>query len=153
MLYYSKLLFDLFETWTFRKTKNYWFSFSNKKYPAHWSLGTFQNSTFPSIFIQENITVKKRNVLFLRAPSNFNELDISYYWTKINNFWFFGKFGFQRTQKTTCCSITLKTVRKTPPTYIHVTLLKQYYLINFHIWEYGPLRVRSFKGPFSHKHQ
>ena len=56
---------------------------------------------------------------FERSP-NFNELDISYYWTKINNFWFFGKFGFQRTQKTTCCSITLKTVRKTPPTYIHV---------------------------------
>ena len=83
--------------------------------------------------------MKKENVLFLKAPPNFNELDISYYWTKINNFWFFGKFRFQRSQKTTCCSITLKSGSYHPPTYIHVSPVKQLYFINFHIWEYGPL--------------
>ena len=60
-------------------------------------------------------------------PSNFNELDISYYSTEFNNFWFFWKFRFKKTQKTACCSITPNSVHFHPLPHIHVTVTNQYW--------------------------
>ena len=54
---------------------------------------------------------------------------------------FFKNFGFQKGQKTTCYHITLSNLHDSPPTYISLTLLSRYHLINIHIRKNGPLKV------------
>ena len=51
--FHETSFFELFETWTFRKTKNYWNPFNNKKYRAHWSLEVLQKLGFSMISLSK----------------------------------------------------------------------------------------------------
>ena len=59
-----------------------------------WAFPFIKNNCF--FFQIANFPTKS---LVFWESQNFKELDISYYWSEFNNFWFFWNFRFQRAQK------------------------------------------------------
>ena len=100
----TKLRFWALWNLKFQKNQKLWKSIVGaRRYSSSKSIGETKDLSF---WRRLPKTQKDLGVLFGYFPSNFNELDISYYWADFNNFWFFWKFRFQKAQKTKFCGKT-----------------------------------------------